>query len=92
MHKWSDAAVREVSLRDVPLEQPFSDWYHTKVLGGNLLASPSHDSNHIKFLRVPSARSGKQTEQWCIRFPFTVLRYAAYPPENILAVAELKEG
>jgi len=79
--------------RDVPLELPFSDWHHTKDLGRNLLISFSHDSDNIDFLHVPPATNGKRGSRWSIpQFPFKLLRYAAYPPENILVAAESKEG
>jgi len=90
VHKWSDAAIIEESFRDVPLGQPFSDWFYTKLLGRNLLASHSYNFNGIDFLRVPSIASGKQTEQWSIPQPaFDFAYITAYPPENILVIAEI---
>ena len=53
----------------------------------------AHQSKTIDFLHTPSAASRKLTERWSIpQFPFEVLRFVAYPPENVLAVAEKKDG
>ena len=93
VRRWSDTTAMSKCFRDMPLELPFSDWDHTKGLGRNLLVNISDDSDNINFLRVPSATSGEGTDRWSIpKFPFNALRYTAYPPENVLVVAESKEG
>jgi len=77
----------------VSLEHPFSDLVGPRVIGRNLLAILCHDSDTIDFLHVPPAISRKLPEKWSIPgFPFQALGYTSWPPENILFVAERKEG
>jgi len=46
----------------------------------------------IEFLHVPPAMSQKPVERWSIpQFPFEVCQLTTYPPENIIAVVEMKE-
>jgi len=62
------------------------------ILGRNLLASCSYNSNHeVDFFHIPSATKKKRRERWGIpRLPFEASCYTAYPPENILVASELK--
>ena len=77
----------------MPLEHTLSDWNDPVFTGRGLLAMHAHQSKTIDFLHTPSAASRKLTERWSIpQFPFEVLRFVAYPPENVLAVAEKKDG
>jgi len=79
--------------REVPLKQPFLGWGGTRVIGRNLIAIHTRPSNTIDFLHIPPAMSRGLPEQWSIPgLPLEVSHYTAYPPENVLAIAEDKEG
>ena len=78
--------------REVRLDSPLSGRGGERALARNLL-SISRPGGGIDFLHVPPTMSRKPTESWGIpRFPFRVLHYAAYPPENILVVVGKKDG
>jgi hypothetical protein len=67
---------------------PFSGWYAVTVLSKNLLASHPAEDRGFTFLRSPL----KASEEWSVPpLPFKVFGFAAYVPENVLAVAELGE-
>ena len=68
------------------------DWGAAKYLGNGHLASDFVESGGLALLHIPSIASQKPVESWNIpRFSFPVLGYVAYPPENVLAVAEKNE-
>ena len=88
-YKWSNATNIVNSIRDVPLEHPFSGWDDTRFVGRNLLAIHPHNSNAADFLYIPSAMSRGLPERWSIsNLPFKLLYYTAHPPENMLVVAD----
>ena len=70
--------------------QLLSTWMDVKYSGNGLFVSyPSKDEGPT-FFRVPPVTSRKPPETWSIPpFPFRPAGYAAYPPENVVAVAEL---
>lgn len=75
--------------REVPLEHPFLGWRDFRVIWKNLIAIHTRRSNSLDFLHIPPAMSQGLPEQWSIpRLQFEVSYYTAYPPENILVVAE----
>jgi len=46
----------------------------------------------LDFLYIPPAASGKPIDGWTIPpFPFKVLNFAVYHPENLLGVVEQQE-
>lgn len=63
------------------------------ALGGDLLAlSRLRRDEHPQFLRVPPGASQRPIEGWKIpQFPFDPCEFAAYPPADLLVVAELRE-
>jgi len=78
-----------------PLKLPpgqFTCWGDARYLGDGHLATDSAHGNGLTFLRIPPVASGKPVEDWSIPpLTFEILGYAAYPPENVLAVAEQGE-
>ena len=67
---------------------PFSGWYSVTVLSKNLLVSLPAEDHGFTFLRSPL----KASEEWSIpQPPFKIFSVTAYVPENVLAVAELRE-
>ena len=93
VRKWSDPTNIAESLREVSLEHSLSSWNDMIFAGRDLLVMHARQSETIDFLHIPSATSQNLTERWSIpQFPFEVLRYVTYPPENVLAVAEKKDG
>ena len=66
-----------------------ADWGKAKNLGNGYLGVHSAGRNGLAFLRIPPVASRKPVEDWSIPpFTFNISGYAAYPPENVLAVAE----
>lgn len=66
-------------------------WDRAIGLGRNMLASHSTPEGGLDFLCIPSIASRKPVDGWSIPpFSFEVLGFTAYPPENLLAVAEQK--
>ena len=91
-HRWSNA----VSMVETPLKSPPGQSAHwldnANYLGNGLLAVDSAEQNSITFLHIPPVASRKPVEGWSIPpFTFGISGYAAYPPENVLAVAERRE-
>lgn len=71
----------------------FFDWRGVRYLGdGHLASNRSVEPNGLALLHIPPITSRKPIESWSIP-PFTVdiFSYAAYPPGNVLAVAEQRE-
>lgn len=93
VHKWSDPRTIASRLRELPLEYPLTGWNDVMVLWRNLVAIRSDRSNDVDFFYVPPAISQKPPERWRIHdLPFKASRWTAYPPKNVLVVAEEKEG
>lgn len=91
VHKWSDAANIAKCFREVTLEHQLEDW-DPMIPARNLIAIDYHQSGGIDFIHVPPVTSRKPIERWSIpRLPFKVLGHTAYPPKNILVVAEEKD-
>ena len=66
-----------------------SSWRCTKYSGNGLFVT-RHGSP--AFLHVPPTASGKPVEDWSILLrPARISNRVAYPPENIIAVAEARE-
>jgi hypothetical protein len=62
------------------------------ALGGNLLAFHRWKGRILGFVRVPTAVSQKPIEWWTLPpFPFSIERFAAHAPDNVFAVAEMRE-
>ena len=78
---------------EVPVERSLLGWNPVTALGGDLLAlcrSHQHDCSQ-GFLRVPLVESQRLIEGCNIpEFSFDVLCSAAYAPDNLLAVSELR--
>lgn len=92
VHKWSDPTNIGDTLRELPLKYQLSSWNDSTILGRNIIAVCSQ-SNNIDFLHIPPAISRKPPERWSIHeLPFRTSRYTAYPPKNILVIAEQEEG
>ena len=69
-----------------------SGWDHAKYLGNGYLASSSVEPDGLAFLHIPPVASQKPVESWSVPpLSFDIFDYAAYPPENVLAVAERRE-
>ena len=63
----------------------------TRTHGKNLIASRNVKGDTLRFLRIPPATSQKSIERWDIPpFPFNIEAFSAYPPDDILAVAEVQ--
>ncbi|KAF9649096.1 hypothetical protein BDM02DRAFT_1994298 [Thelephora ganbajun] len=89
--KWANATSITKSTYELPPTQS-SGWDNAKYFGNGLLVSSSSKDNDLAFLHVPPVASRKSVESWTISpLPFTIMCYAAYPPENVIAVAESKE-
>jgi hypothetical protein len=70
----------------------FSESHTITVLGENFLASHAWQDRILNFVRVPTAASQKPIEWWTLPpFPFRIERFTAHVPDNVLAVAEIKE-
>ena len=79
------------SPRELPPNR-FLGWGAARYLGNGYLASDSAEESGLAFLYIPPIASQKPVESWTIPpFSFPVLDYAAYPPENLLAVPEINE-
>jgi len=90
MLKWSGPANVVKSTHKLP-PNPFSGWNPTEVLSKNLVASSAIQLSGLAFLHIPPFSSQKAVEGWSFPpFPFKILDFTAYAPENVLAVAELK--
>jgi len=87
--KWSDAAtVVEGTYKSSP-DQP-SGCY--TALGRNILVLESPSGVGLDFLCIPPVASGKPINGWTIPpFPFNVMDFGVYHPENILGVVERQE-
>ena len=89
--KWSDAGSSVRAIHKLP-EKISPKIHPTMALGRNLIAlrgTPNVGS--LTFLRLPPATSAKPIERWYIPpLPFELNVFAAYPPDNILAVTEAK--
>lgn len=70
-------------------EERFSQWDSITVLGKSLLASCSERERSLGFFRLPPVANRKPVE-WCNipPFYFNTETFAAYPPDNVLAVVE----
>ena len=87
--KWT-AAGRAIKAAHKLPEELIPRWAYT--LGRNLIAFRSIRGDCLGFLRVPPVASRRPIEWWDVPpLPFDVRAFAAYPPDNILAVAEEKE-
>lgn len=88
--KRSKAVSIVESIRELPSGQ--SSGWGTRYFGNGHLGYESVEPHSLAFLRVPPIASGKPIEGWNIPpFSFDIFGYAAYPPENILTVAERGE-
>ena len=78
-----------------PLKLPpgqSAPWDKAKYLGNGHLAVDSAQRNGLDFLRIPPVAGQGLVEGWSIPpLTFEIFGYAAYPPENVLAVAERGE-
>ena len=91
VHKWSKAASVVKSAQDLPPSQP-PGWGSAKYLGNGHFASDSVQQTGLAFLHIPPVTSRKPVEGWSIPpFSFPAFGCVAYPPENVLAVAEEDE-
>jgi len=87
-HKWSNAATIVKSTRKLPPDQS-SYWGYFVALGRNMVASDSPPNRGFGFVYIPPVASGKPINGWTIPpFPFKVLCFVAYHPENLLGVVE----
>ena len=74
-----------------PCQFEFEGLDTSKRLGGGLIVSDSleEDGLALNLIRIPSVANQIPIESWSIPlFSFMALRYAVYPPENVIAVAE----
>ena len=90
-HKWSSAGRVTKTIHELP-EEIISEGCLIAILDRNLIASPGRWDDSLGLLRVPPVTSRKPIEWWKIPpLPFNPKAFAAYPPDNILALAEEKE-
>ena len=62
---------------------------YAKNIGRNMLASHPMGDHGLGFLYIPPVTSRKPIDTWSILpFPFTLLCFAVYHPENLLAIDE----
>lgn len=88
---WTGDTDTIKSTKELPPVQSV-DWVDAKYFGHGYLASGSRERNDLTFLHVPPIASEKPVEGWSIpSFTYKVFDYAAYPPENLLAVVERGE-
>ena len=73
---------------ELPDELP-PDRRFTQILDGNLIAFCDLPDDSLTFLRLPPVTGQRSVERWSTPpFPFSVKAFAAYTPDNILAIAE----
>ena len=78
----------------LPRQFEFENLGISKCLGGGLIVLDSleEDGLALNFIHVPSAASQMPLESWSTPlFSFMALRYAVYPPENVVVVAEQRK-
>ena len=64
---------------------------HAAYSDGDYNLDPAHDI--VSFLHIPPLASRKAIEGWTLcSFPFEITDYAVYPPEGVIAIAELDEN
>ena len=86
--KWSNSRRTAKMVHKLP-EELISQWSYTTTLSRNLVISPSSWDNSLILLRIPPVMGRKSIEWWNTPpFADTIMAFAAYPPNNILAVAE----
>ena len=75
-----------------PLSRQFVERGNAAYFGNGHLAIDPVERNGLTFLRIPPPASQKPVEGWNIPpFAYDIVGYAAYPPENVIAVAERGE-
>ena len=92
-HKWSDAASFVKSILKLPPGR-FANLAYHEHLGDGFLVSTSWEEKYtaLSFLRIPPVASRKPLESWSIPpFSFATMDYAAYLPEDVVAVVERNE-
>lgn len=78
------------SVYELPLEL-FSAWHSTTALGRNLIASRLQGDT-LAFARIRPGMTRTPVEWWSTPiFPFDIKAFAVHWPDNVLAVAEVKE-
>ena len=92
VNKWTGKLEVEKRTHDVSGEHP-AIFDRVVALGGDLLAlGRPYTEDYYQFLRVPPGASQRPIEGWKLpQLPFHVLSFAAYPPADLLAVAEVVE-
>jgi hypothetical protein len=92
VHKWSAAASVVKSVYELP-PGPFYDRTDITVLSKTFIATESIDESKFAFLRIPPLTTRKVVEGWSVLpFPFEPYGFTTYTPENLLAVAEHRDG
>ena len=89
--KWSNAGRVAKTIHELP-EELSLEQHLTTTLGWGLIAYCNTEDGSLSFLRPPPVMSQKPIEWWTIPpYPFSLKVFVAYPPDDILVVAEEKE-
>jgi len=89
--KWSNVERAVKSVYELPREF-FSAWHSTTVLGRNLIASRGLQGDTLAFARITPGMTRTPVVWWSTPpFPFNIVTFATHPPDNVLAVVEVKE-
>ena len=91
-NKWTGKVEAVKRTYQIPGEHP-TILNRVVTLGGDLLGlKEPHGEDFHQFLRIPPGGSQQPIEGWKHpQFPFHVWGSAAYPPADLLVVAELRE-
>ena len=89
--KWSSAGRVVKTTHKLP-DELISEGGFNMTLGRNLIAFLARWDDSCCFLRLPPVTSRNPVEWWSAPlFPFNVPVFDVYPPDNILAIAEVKK-
>lgn len=89
--RWSNAGRVVKTVYEFPEGVDLHRYYIT-TLGWGIIPYHNTADGSLSFLRPPPVTSQKPTEWWSIPpFPFSLEFFAAYPPDDLLVVAEEKE-
>ena len=88
--KWSSAGRVVKTTHKLP-DEITSEGASDVILDRNLVNFLAPGGNGYRFLRLPSIASRNPVEWWStLLYPFSVDLFDIYPPDDILAVAEVK--
>ncbi|KAF9782631.1 hypothetical protein BJ322DRAFT_165740 [Thelephora terrestris] len=91
-HKWTSAKDM-VKTTHAFYPAKSSSWTTAKYSGNGLFVSYPWKDEGLTFLYVPPVTSQRPPKTWSIpQFSFRAASYAAYPPENVVAIAELRQN